>query len=158
MITIEQKLENFINALRSHDWFYNYSDDHSVWCRGRDERDSLMATAKSMVRTFQANAEEVASLWNEHAPSRFRVDAKMFEVSAPKPQRVFIKPLKHPRMGDVVTLKNEIGCSASEANFRLKFGVEPSDLERELAEDNGGRFILHFPSHPEIWEWRHDIA
>jgi hypothetical protein len=24
--------------LAFHDWNYNYSDDHSVYCRGRDER------------------------------------------------------------------------------------------------------------------------
>lgn len=24
------------DALRRHDWYYDYSDDHSVWCRGRD--------------------------------------------------------------------------------------------------------------------------
>lgn len=57
-------------------------------------------------------------------------------------------------MGEVVKLKNELGISASEANFRLKFGVEPSDVERDIAQAQGGRFILHFPSHPEIWEWQ----
>ena len=62
--------------------------------------------------------------------------------------------MARPRMGEVVALKKELGCSASEANFRLRFGVEPSDTERDIANSNGGRFILHFPSHPELWEWQ----
>ena len=27
--------------LKSHDWTYNYTDDHTVWCRGRDEADEI---------------------------------------------------------------------------------------------------------------------
>ena len=27
--------------LRSHDWTYNYSDDHSAWRRGSDEADDI---------------------------------------------------------------------------------------------------------------------
>ena len=29
--------------LASHDWYYNYSDDHSVYCRGRDHASSIRA-------------------------------------------------------------------------------------------------------------------
>ena len=29
--------------LASHDWYYNYSDDHSVYARGRDHASSIQA-------------------------------------------------------------------------------------------------------------------
>lgn len=32
----ENILEEFKRALSSHDWYYDYSDDHTVWRRGRD--------------------------------------------------------------------------------------------------------------------------
>ena len=153
MITIELK-ENFINALKSHDWFFDFSDDHSVWTRGRDEKSSLVAMGKQLVNSEEMTSGQVANLWNEFAPERFRVSGNHFDATPEKPKRAFINRPPRPSMGQIVALKKELGCSASEANFRLTFGVEPSETEREIAEGNGGRFILHFPCHPEIWEWK----
>ena len=28
-------------ALAGHDWYYSYSDDHSVYCRGRDQANRI---------------------------------------------------------------------------------------------------------------------
>ena len=67
-------------------------------------------------------------------------------------EKVFKNKLVRPSMGEIVKLKKELGICASEANFRLRYGVEPSKFERELAQQNQGRFIFHFPSHPELWE------
>ena len=152
MIKIEMK-EKFTNALKSHDWFFDFSDDHSVWTRGRDERDSLVAMGKHLVATKEMTSAQVANLWNKFAPNRFQSKPPQFEAPRPKPQRRFINRPPRPKTGEVVALKKELGCSASEANFRLSFGVEPSELERKIADKAGGRFILHFASHPEIWEW-----
>ena len=153
MIKNKELLSKFTNALRSHDWFFDFSDDHSVWTRGRNEKESLVAMAKKLVADGM-DSIEVANLWNEFAPSRFRAEPFQFEAPKAKPQKVFVKEMVRPRMGEVVALKKELGCSASEANFRLRFGVEPSDTERDIANSNGGRFIFHFPSHPELWEWQ----
>jgi|TARA_R100000084_G_scaffold89732_2_gene43810 hypothetical protein len=153
MIKNKELLSKFTNALRSHDWFFDFSDDHSVWTRGRDERSALVAMAKHLVAQGM-DSIEVAKLWNEFAPSRFGAEPSQFEAPKAKPQRVFVKEMARPRMGEVVALKKELGCSASEANFRLRFGVEPSEVEREIAKSQGGRFVLHFPSHPELWEWQ----
>ena len=35
---MNDKLLTLDRLLAFHDWNYNYSDDHSVYCRGRDER------------------------------------------------------------------------------------------------------------------------
>ena len=29
------------SALAGHDWYYSYSDDYSVYCRGRDEANHI---------------------------------------------------------------------------------------------------------------------
>ena len=34
-------LNTLEKLLKTHDWYYEYSDDHRVWQRGRDERDEI---------------------------------------------------------------------------------------------------------------------
>lgn len=153
MLDIKELFSKFENALRGHDWFYDFADDHSVWTRGRDERKALEAMAKKLVANGM-DSMEVAQTWNEFSPSRMGAEPSQFEAPKPQPERVFKNKAVRPTMGEVVKLKKELGISASEANFRLRFGVEPSDTERRLAKSNGGRFYLHFASHPELWEWQ----
>ena len=152
MIKNKELLSNFTNLLQAHDWFFDFSDDHRVWTQGRDEKQSLLAMGKKLVADG-ADSIWIANLWNEFAPSRFGVEPSRFEAPKAKPQKVFLSKPNRPTMGEVVALKKELGCSASEANFRLRFGVEPSEVEREIADSNGGRVIFHFPSHPQLWEW-----
>ena len=42
MMTVEE----YFKELRSHDWFYEYSDDHSVWKRGLENLSKLNLLAK----------------------------------------------------------------------------------------------------------------
>jgi hypothetical protein len=37
--------EQYLKELKSHDWYYNYSDDHSVWTKGRNNAHRLQAIA-----------------------------------------------------------------------------------------------------------------
>ncbi len=32
-----EAMDKYISMLKSHDWSYNYSDDHRVWSKGRDQ-------------------------------------------------------------------------------------------------------------------------
>ena len=42
------KLSEYYDQLERHDWFYEYSDDHSVWTRGNQSLAKLqMAAAES---------------------------------------------------------------------------------------------------------------
>ena len=34
--------QEFLNMLESHDWYYEYSDDHSQWNKGRQQRAAIM--------------------------------------------------------------------------------------------------------------------
>ena len=36
---------DYLDELRRHDWYYNYSDDHSVWTKGRNNAHRLQAIA-----------------------------------------------------------------------------------------------------------------
>jgi len=62
--------ENYIKHLKSHDWYYDYSDDHSVWKRGVAARDRL--------RAMQKDLDPTGEIWNEHAPADYK-------MSPPKP-------------------------------------------------------------------------
>ena len=59
-------LDSYINLLRTHDWSYEWSDDHSVWKRGSDERQAL--------RQMQTKCDEDYKIWNEHAPEGFKIN------------------------------------------------------------------------------------
>lgn len=37
----ETALEHFETMLNRHDWYFEYSDDHSVWSRGASEEDAI---------------------------------------------------------------------------------------------------------------------
>lgn len=43
MLTIEE----YFDMLRRHDWFYEYSDDHSAWQRGQAGKVELRNLAKA---------------------------------------------------------------------------------------------------------------
>ena len=34
--------QEFLNMLENHDWYYEYSDDHSQWTKGRQQRAAIM--------------------------------------------------------------------------------------------------------------------
>ena len=42
----EYETERLKKMLINHDWFYEYSDDHSVWRRGNEKERELMSIAQ----------------------------------------------------------------------------------------------------------------
>jgi len=151
MIKIKKLFTTFENLLKSHDWTFDFSDDHSVWTRGHEERERLRSIGKTL---GEHDAERVANLWNALCPIGFERSAESFEPVKPKEKwrlRDGVKPNRNFRIKDVNAIRRELGDenlesvdSRKEAVFRLTWGVEPSDLEREIG------FIFHFESHPEM--------
>jgi hypothetical protein len=41
-------MENLIEMLRNHDWYFEYSDDHKVWKRGVAQRAAINAEAERL--------------------------------------------------------------------------------------------------------------
>ena len=64
-------LEVFEQKCKSHDWFYEYSDDHSVWQRGKDERYVINEMLKKLFdEGFKDQAIEV---YNTNSPAQFEI-------------------------------------------------------------------------------------
>lgn len=59
-------LEEIETALRTHDWFYDYSDDHSVWTKGNDQRKRIADALRTLP------IEQARELWDRWAPKGFR--------------------------------------------------------------------------------------
>jgi hypothetical protein len=65
---MNENLVNLDQLLKSHDWYYDYSDDYSAWTRGRDERNAINQEQKRLISTGLATVEEVQKLTQKYAP------------------------------------------------------------------------------------------
>ena len=54
-------MEQYRAALAAHDWFFEFSDDHSVWANGRNQEARLRLMAKTL--------DPDLSIWREYAPA-----------------------------------------------------------------------------------------
>lgn len=71
-------LQSYYDELANHDWFYEYSDDHSVWRKG--------SSAQTQLRAKSNKAPEHLSLYNAWSSYMFSGDAFGTEKQ-PKPER-----------------------------------------------------------------------
>lgn len=44
---IRKDFDEYVTALKRHDWSYGFTDDHSVWRRAQNEDDRLRKIARS---------------------------------------------------------------------------------------------------------------
>lgn len=58
-------LDQYTAALKSQDWFYEYSDDYEAWKEGID--------AMHKLRAAQRLLDPQGLIWNEHAPKECRI-------------------------------------------------------------------------------------
>ena len=54
--------------LKSHDWYFDYSDDYSVWKKGMAERSAINQEQKRLVNDGLATEAEVQELTQKYAP------------------------------------------------------------------------------------------
>ena len=65
---MNENLKQLELLLAYHDWYYDYSDDYSQWCRGRDQRAAInaeVARVKALGLVAEADALVV-----KYAPKR----------------------------------------------------------------------------------------
>ena len=55
-----EEVEQYVKMLKSHDWTYEYSDDHSVWKRG--------AEAHTKLRHMANKVDPDREMWNKYDP------------------------------------------------------------------------------------------
>lgn len=60
---VAYSFSDFERALKSHDWTYSNSDDHSYWLRGEQQRKELEQMARELVEVDPARVE---SLYNKY--------------------------------------------------------------------------------------------
>ena len=54
--------------LMFHDWYYDYSDDHSVWQRGQREHDAIGEEQRRLIHEVKVPVEEILELTNKYRP------------------------------------------------------------------------------------------
>ena len=62
--------EILAQCLKSHDWYYGYSDDHRVWSRGEEEHRRIYALYSKL--SDEIGEEGALEVWNENAPLAFK--------------------------------------------------------------------------------------
>ena len=60
------ELTTLDRLLAYHDWYYEMSDDHSQWCRGRDQRAAIDEEARRLKAL--GHTDEVNALIVKYAP------------------------------------------------------------------------------------------
>jgi tryptophanyl-tRNA synthetase len=64
-------LELLEMKVKSHDWYYQYSDDHRMWVRGKDQRHVIDNMMKDL---FAAGLEaEAIEVYNANCPEDYRI-------------------------------------------------------------------------------------
>ena len=66
MISADQRLAELAQKLQYHDWYYNYSDDHSVWRRG-EERSAQIQSEMKYLNSLGLE-EQTKALWEQYCP------------------------------------------------------------------------------------------
>lgn len=51
-----------------HDWYYQYSDDYSVWQRGHREHDAINEEQRRLIHEVKVPVEEILELTHKYAP------------------------------------------------------------------------------------------
>jgi len=65
---MNENLVNLERLLLSHDWHYEFSDDHRVWKQGRDERDAINQEQKRLINSGLSTVEEIQELTQKYTP------------------------------------------------------------------------------------------
>jgi hypothetical protein len=63
---IAMRLEDFEKALSTHDWYFNMSDDHSVYMRG--DRAARQLNDELIALTGLGFGKEAQELFNKYRP------------------------------------------------------------------------------------------
>jgi len=74
-------MQDYVQKLKSHDWTYEYSDDHSVWQRGSAEKKELRRLADIL--------DPKHEIWNKYDPFAKKVETSGYEGQVEPHKHVF---------------------------------------------------------------------
>lgn len=61
----DQDMAEYVSLLSRHDWFYQYSDDHQAWNKGRESAARLTGLRRQLDPNY--------AIWNSKCPAEFLV-------------------------------------------------------------------------------------
>lgn len=100
----------FGKRLRSHDWYYGYSDDHRVWTRGRDASRALRVTHEELDCPFNMGLLEkwahnmVVEQFAEEEPGEWYRQPHKYKCVAPVKHEDLITQAQHDEITQWMTL------------------------------------------------------
>ena len=100
----------FGKRLRSHDWYYGYSDDHRVWTRGRDASRALRVTHEELDCPFNMGLLEkwahnmVVEQFAEETPGEWYRQPRKYKCVAPVKHEDLITQAQHDEITQWMTL------------------------------------------------------
>ena len=68
IISMDTSLEALEIKCRTHDWFYNYSDDHKKWSKGYDNKREIYSILEE-----HDYSEQAVCIFNTYAPDDFKI-------------------------------------------------------------------------------------
>ena len=93
--------KDFADALRRHDWYYSYSDDHRVWRRGQDETAALKASHSALECPFDMATlrrwvhDMVVDHFTEEEPGNWYRQPRLYKCVAPTTRGDLITSEEH---------------------------------------------------------------
>ena len=66
MISADERLAALAETLKHHDWHYDYSDDHRVWCRGEAAGSWIRGEIKYL--NSLGLEQQTQALWEQYCP------------------------------------------------------------------------------------------
>jgi len=61
---------DLIESIKIHDFYYDYSDDHSVWKRGKATESSLKLSMNAC--EYMLGRKEMVKIYNKHASIKIK--------------------------------------------------------------------------------------
>ena len=106
----------FGRKLKRHDWYYGYSDDHSVWTRGRKAAAALRVSHEELECPFDMNLlnkwayNMVVEQFAEEKPGEWYRQPHKYKCVAPAPRDSLITQAQH----DEITQWMALGATVEE--------------------------------------------
>ena len=81
--------QDFADALRRHDWYYAYSDDHRYWTRGRDQAAALRTSHTALECPFDMATlrkwahNMIVDRFAEDSPDEWYPSPRKYKCTAP---------------------------------------------------------------------------
>ena len=112
---------DFAKKLKGHDWYYAYSDDHSVWRRGNAASQKLRAQHKELDCPFDMGLllkwshKMILEQFAEEEPGAWYRQPRKYKCVAPSKREELIMQAEY----DEITAWLMVGASAEELSTWL---------------------------------------